>query len=117
MALESSCSATAAGSFTAVSTPVTIPGRGNVVPVVGDWNNDGKLDLAFNQIGTPGTLVTFLGKGDGTFAQGPSYAAANNLEYVSAADLDGDGNLDLIVGESNGGFYGSDYNSGGIFQC
>ncbi len=68
----------------------------------GDINNDGKLDLVVNT----GTIVsTWIGKGDGTFTQGSSYASMDNTGYVTVTDLDGDGNADIYSGIANNGFY------------
>jgi hypothetical protein len=58
---------------------------------VGDFNNDGKLDL------TVGISVV-LGNGDGTF-QSPIPVNGGTCG-VAAADLNHDGNLDLITGTS-----------------
>jgi FG-GAP-like repeat/Abnormal spindle-like microcephaly-assoc'd, ASPM-SPD-2-Hydin len=55
----------------------------------GDFNADGKLDLAMD-----GAIV--LGNGDGTF-QTPGIAVPNILEAVG--DFNGDGRLDLIVSD------------------
>ncbi len=78
------------GTFQApVKTVTTSNGR----LVVGDFNNDGHPDLATgNQI--------FLGKGDGTFqsALTTSYGGT----FYTAADLNGDGNLDLLGIDSAG---------------
>jgi len=109
------------GTFTAAASPIVLAGSSSGLsaegfPVVGDWNNDGKLDVAFVSIGSPAVLTVYLGNGDGTFTEGNSYAVMYGLQYVSAADLDGDGNLDLILGEGNGGSYGPDYNSAGFMQ-
>jgi hypothetical protein len=86
-----------------------------VAPVVGDFNNDGKLDIATNA-GNANLLSVFLGKGDGTFTTGPSYAGVYGTFSLAASDLDGDGNLDLIAGIANSGIYGPDLNSGGTFE-
>jgi hypothetical protein len=75
--------------------------------VAADFNHDGKMDLATDD-GT--TIRIYQGNGDGTFAAGPAYAAIANRGYLMAADLDGDGNVDLISGhETNGLFSGDDF--------
>lgn len=70
-----------------------------------DFNKDGKLDLALDD----GEAVhIYLGNGDGTFTVGNSYASNTEVGYLSATDLDGDGNPDLYVGLANGGLFGGD---------
>ena len=79
----------------------------NFIPAVGDLNGDGKADLAFTTSdSTNGQgVVVALGHGDGTFAAPilyPTTLQDTNLSfpypaYVKMTDLDGDGNLDLIV--------------------
>ncbi len=92
-----------------------VVGGASVTPVVGDFNNDGKLDIAINA--NKNNLISiFLGSGDGTFTSGASYAGIYGTSELSASDLDGDGNLDLIVGIANSGIYGPDMNAGGTFQ-
>jgi hypothetical protein len=70
--------------------------------VVGDFNRDGKLDVAVvNYLpGPPGNVIIFLGNGDGTFAQGASYAVAQQPFYAATASLRNNGILDLVVGDS-----------------
>ena len=66
--------------------------------VFGDFNGDGKLDLAVNYVqGRTGYVL--LGNGDGTFAR-PREIAGMGLPGATA-DLNGDGILDL-VGYTNG---------------
>jgi hypothetical protein len=73
--------------------------------VAGDFNKDGKLDLALDD----GVAIKiFLGNGDGTFAAHGAYATINNTGYLTGADLDGDGNVDLYSGVARGGAFGGD---------
>ena len=71
----------------------------------GDFDGDGKADIATND-GT--TVRIHLGRGDGSFAAGRSYASNDSVGYLTATDLDGDGHLDLYIGLANGGFFGGD---------
>jgi len=63
---------------------------------IADFNNDRKLDVAVAD-GIGGALTVFLGNGDGTFQPGVSYPA-NFPASIHAADFNGDGNKDLVVG-------------------
>jgi hypothetical protein len=67
------------------ATPVGIPAY---APVVGDFNKDGKLDVII-----PGAML--LGNGDGTFR-----ASFTNVAASATVDLNGDGNLDLVVSDN-----------------
>jgi hypothetical protein len=65
--------------------------------VTGDFNNDGKPDLAFASL-QDGSITILLGNGDGTFSPGStisgSFADVFDLEV---GDFNGDGNLDLVA--------------------
>lgn len=65
----------------------------------GDFNRDGKLDLAVITESLPGTLFLLLGNGDGTF-QPPTAPLTISDAFATfevAADLNRDGNLDLVI--------------------
>ena len=71
--------------------------------VAGDFNNDGKLDLAG---GSSGGVSVLLGNGDGTFqppltvALPPGTALNTTSRHLVAADFNRDGKLDLAEGNS-----------------
>ena len=81
-------------------------GRGSSSIVVADVNHDGKLDLivanycsqACEGIIPEGDVGILLGKGDGTFETPHNYSSGDYLATaVAVSDLNGDGNLDLVV--------------------
>ena len=74
--------------------------------VVGDFNNDGKLDVAMgNKNGT--TLDIFLGRGNGTFKPPIVTTLKTGIIHMVAGDFNGDGNLDLAaIQPSNNGSLG-----------
>ena len=76
-------------------------GQSTLSIVAGDFNGDGKLDLAAGTGGAnPGPVTIWFGKGDGTFTAGPATQAgspAGNPVALAAADFNGDGKLDLAA--------------------
>ena len=84
-----------ARSFPAGSSPTAL--------VVGDWNGDGRLDVAVVDAGAdPGVTILF-GNGDGTFYSGPNdfYPVQSGTTAIAEGDFNGDGALDLAVADQN----------------
>jgi hypothetical protein len=77
--------------YAAGDTPLSI--------VVGDFNNDGKLDLAVSE-SDENAVGIFLGNGDGTFGPFSDYPTSVAPYQLVTADFNGDGNLDLAVAAS-----------------
>jgi len=78
---------------------------------MGDFNDDGKLDLAFGNFDFNGSVGVFLGNGDGTFQNPVLHATQFGGTAAVAADVDGDGSLDIVTsgvsvlrGHGNGTF-------------
>jgi hypothetical protein len=97
----------------AVNYPV---GSGARSVTVGDFNGDGKLDLAVANL-SDNNVTTLLGNGDGTFAAAGNYAVGTGAVSVAAGDFNGDGKLDLAVAN----FYSANVsvllgNGNGTFQ-
>ena len=94
--------------------PVTLSlPRGPVTLAAGDFNGDGKLDLAvlFSALngGASDTVILYVGNGDGSFRQGASYPVGPNAYWLIAGDLNHDGKLDLVVSNS-----GTDLRAGNV---
>jgi hypothetical protein len=82
---------------------------------VGDFNGDGKLDLATANGGSD-NLSVLLGNGTGGFGAATNFAVGSSPRSVTAGDFNGDGKLDLatanylsdnvsvLLGDGTGGF-------------
>ncbi|HXO32734.1 MAG TPA: FG-GAP-like repeat-containing protein [Candidatus Acidoferrales bacterium] len=114
------------GTFQA-ETDLTVGNQPRSVAIA-DLNGDGKLDLAttIDQLGGKGQgIEVALGNGDGTFQTNPVFYASSlqNLSFnnpyptfIQAADIDGDGKLDLVYTNSSYGTVGVLFGSGnGLF--
>jgi hypothetical protein len=68
---------------------------------VADFNGDGKLDLAVAEysLDTPSVVSVMLGQGGGDFGPAREFATGGDPVSVVAADVDGDGKLDLVTSD------------------
>ena len=82
------------GSFRKPTPIATFSTTGGYVGA-GDFNGDGKLDLA---VMTGNAVLVYLGKGDGMFSVGPPYGTQLTAsQKIFVADLNGDGIKDLVA--------------------
>ncbi|MCL5745876.1 MAG: VCBS repeat-containing protein, partial [Acidobacteria bacterium] len=79
----------------------------------GDFDRDGKLDLAVAADG----IAILLGNGDGTFAKGAGIPDDSSPMSMAVGDLDGDGFPDIVAGDYYGGRISVALNNGdGTFR-
>jgi large repetitive protein len=67
--------------------------------VVGDFNDDGNVDVAIANDDN-GTVSVLLGSGSGTFDVGANVPGDEGPAAIAAADLNGDGKLEIVVAYS-----------------
>lgn len=87
---------------------ITVSGFASGV-LIGDFNEDGKRDLALSGQ-TSGSVQIMFGDGTGGFAAGVSTSTGAALSVLTAGDFNNDGHLDLLssnqmlLGNGSGGF-------------
>lgn len=73
---------------------------GNATPydaAIGDFNRDGKLDLAVTNFDDSGTLSIYVGDGTGGFPTRQEITTITNSGPLAAGDFNNDGKVDLVV--------------------
>lgn len=74
----------------------SLAGTGGKI-VFGDVNHDGKIDAIEGELGSSAFAV-MLGNGDGTFTLAHTYPTAYAQSAdIAIGDIDGDGNLDIVL--------------------
>lgn len=79
----------------------------------GDFDEDGAPDIAVSAVDQ---ITIFLGRGNGRFSKGISYAGIYGSQHLVATEIDGDGHLDLLVGYAGRGVYAPHENSPATLQ-
>jgi hypothetical protein len=92
------------GSFQTARNFAVPPGSYPASVAVGDFNGDGRPDLAVANFGffpDQGTVSVLLGNGDGSFQTARNFAVGIFPLSVAVGDFNGDGMQDLAVANSN----------------
>jgi hypothetical protein len=89
---------------------------------VGDFNGDGKMDLAVVNFGDPsvndnGSVSILLGNGDGTFQPANNVVAGKNPTSIAVGDFNGDGRVDIVTVNSGNTVSALLGNGDGTFQA
>ncbi|MEI9977624.1 MAG: FG-GAP-like repeat-containing protein [Edaphobacter sp.] len=94
-------SATSGLTFQFPPNPVNPVAQGTFSTFIqGDFNNDGKLDIAVAEV--ENYVVVLLGHGDGTFTSGARSPTGSSPQGLATGDFNGDGKLDIAVPNPGG---------------
>src|SRR6185312_7988007 len=90
------------GSFAFASSPL-VGGDAHGLAAA-DFDGDGNIDMVVSSISNgPSDIVSVLrGHGDGTFDMPVEYSVGAFATAVRAADINGDGNADIVTANANG---------------
>lgn len=93
----------------APGSPITVTSVARSI-VAGDFNHDGKIDLAMTNSFYNGVVTILLGNGDGSFTPAPGLPTTVGdsfqiVDSLATGDFNGDGIQDIAVGVS-GSYYG-----------
>jgi predicted nucleotidyltransferase len=74
---------------------------GSIYAALGDFNNDTNLDIVVTNFASA-NIIIFSGNGDGTFVQAGNYSTGPRSapRAVAVVDLDNDGYMDIVVGNT-----------------
>lgn len=80
------------------SSPFMLPTKGDVRSVaLGDFDTDGRLDLALSMLAENPGIQVWLNRGRKGWERGSSPAESEKFSGIRANDINGDGNPDLIA--------------------
>src|SRR2546426_4705552 len=80
--------------------PLFKVGNGPTSIATGDFNGDGRVDLAVAN-SQSNDISILIGHSDGTFAPDSRFPALTTPSSIGVADLNGDGKLDLVVANAS----------------
>ena len=89
------------GDGTFQASPAVLPPGGDFAAVSGDFNGDGKSDMAVTS--SDGSLYIYLADATGSLSLAHTYAISANNGGLQTGDFNGDSKLDLIASVNSGG--------------